>query len=127
VGRLNLAIVMTAAAACAVPAPVEAQVGDWRTYHRFDHNRPPSGGTYFADDYYRDGRYYRERRLVAADRVYRGRDGRYYCRRHDGTTALIIGSGIGRLIGGSINNGRSALLGTIISGTSGPAPDLRCR
>ena len=36
------------------------------------------------------------------DRVYRGNDGRYYCRRSDGTTGLLIGAGVGGLLGNTI-------------------------
>jgi len=117
----------------------QARNRDWRTYNRYDYNRPPPGGAYYADDYYRDGRYYRERRLSANDRIYRGRDGRYYCRRNDGTTGLIIGAGVGALIGNSIDGGRSSTLGTILGAVAGGAigrevdrdssrrRDLRCR
>lgn len=116
----------------------EARRDDWRTYNRYDYNRPPRGGYYYADDYYRDGRYYRERRLSHNDRIYRGRDGRYYCRRNDGTTGLIIGAGVGALIGNSLDNGRSSTFGTILGAVAGGAigreidrndgrRDLRCR
>ena len=117
----------------------QARARDWRTYNRYDYNRPPPGGAYYADDYYRDGRYYRERRLSSNDRIYRGRDGRYYCRRNDGTTGLIIGAGVGALIGNSIDGGRSSTLGTILGAVAGGAigrevdrdsgsrRDLRCR
>ena len=116
----------------------QARARDWRTYNRYDYNRPPPGGAYYADDYYRDGRYYRERRLAYNDRVYRGRDGRYYCRRNDGTTGLIIGAGAGALIGHAIDDGRSSTLGTILGAVAGGAigrevdrsssrNDLRCR
>ena len=112
----------------------QARRDDWRNYNRYDWNRPPSGGAYYADDYYRDGRYYRERRLSANDRIYRGRDGRYYCRRDDGTTGLIIGAGVGALIGNSIDDGRSSLLGTLIGAGAGAAigreierGNVRCR
>src|SRR3712207_9077394 len=46
---------------------------------------------YDAARYYRDGPNYSERRLGADDEVYRGSDGRYYCKRSDGTTGLVIG------------------------------------
>ncbi|HYN45750.1 MAG TPA: glycine zipper 2TM domain-containing protein [Allosphingosinicella sp.] len=115
-----------------------ARARDWRTYNRYDYDRPPAGGAYYADDYYRDGRYYRERQLTYNDRVYRGRDGRYYCRRNDGTTGLIIGAGAGALLGHAIDDGRSSTLGTIIGAVAGGAigreversssrDDLRCR
>jgi hypothetical protein len=112
----------------------QARRQDWRNYRRYDWNRPGPGGYYYADQYYRDGRYYRERRLSRYDRIYRGRDGRYYCRRSDGTTGLIIGAGIGALIGHSIDDGRSSLLGTLIGGAAGAAigrevdrGQVRCR
>jgi hypothetical protein len=51
---------------------------DWRQYRNYDWNRPARGQrAYYADDYYRDGRYYQERRLTRQDRIYRGRDGRW--------------------------------------------------
>jgi hypothetical protein len=112
----------------------QARNRDWRNYRRYDYNRPGAGGYYYADDYYRDGRYYRERRLTSRDRIYRGRDGRYYCRRSDGTTGLIIGAGVGALIGNSLDGGRSSLLGTLIGAGVGGAigreiqrGNVRCR
>ena len=116
----------------------QARNRDWRTYRRYDYNRyEPGYNTYYADDYYRDGRYYRERRLSYNDRIYRGRDGRYYCRRNDGTTGLIIGAGVGALIGHSLDGGRSSLLGTQLGAGAGAAigssidrnssRDIRCR
>lgn len=111
-----------------------ARARDWRTYQRYDWNRPPCGGRYYADDYYRDGRYYRERRLTRHDRIYRGRDGRYYCRRSDGTTGLIVGAAVGGLIGNALDDGRSSLLGTLVGAAAGGAlgreverGELRCR
>jgi hypothetical protein len=98
----------------------QARRQDWRTYRRYDYNRAPPGG-YYADDYYRSGRYYRERRLTYNDRIYRGRDGRYYCRRNDGTTGLIIGAGVGALVGNSLDGGRSSTLGTILGAVAGGA------
>jgi len=116
----------------------QARIRDWRQYNRYDYNRLPAGySTYYPDDFYRDGRYYRERRLSYNDRVYRGRDGRYYCRRNDGTTGLIVGAGVGALIGNALDGGRSSLLGTLLGAGAGAAigrevdrssrRDLRCR
>ena len=75
----------------------------------------PGWDRYYADRYYRDGRYYGERRWSSNDRIYLGSDGRYYCRRTDGTTGLIIGGAVGALLGNAIDNGRSSLLGTLIA------------
>lgn len=92
-------------------------------YAQFDYNRPdPSYGGYHADRYYReDGRRYRERRLSRNDRIYRGQDGRYYCRRNDGTTGLIVGGVAGGALGGAIAPGGSALLGAILGAAAGAA------
>ena len=115
-----------------------ARARDWRTWNRYDYNRPPAGGYYYADRYYRNDPSYSDRRLGPDDRIYAGRDGRYYCRRDDGTTGLIIGAGVGALIGNSLDNGRSSVLGTILGAAAGGAIgreidrnnnryDLRCR
>ncbi|OQW38625.1 MAG: hypothetical protein A4S12_12330 [Proteobacteria bacterium SG_bin5] len=76
---------------------------------------------YYADRYYRDGRQYRPRALSRNDRVYRGRDGRYYCRRNDGTTGLIVGGLGGGVLGNLIAPGGSKTLGTILGGLGGAA------
>jgi hypothetical protein len=109
---------------------------DWRDYSRYDYNRPDTryGRYYDASRYYRDGRYYPERRLTRGDRIYRGTDGRYYCRRSDGTTGLIIGAVAGGLIGNALDNGRSSTVGTLIGAGGGALigraidrGNLRCR
>jgi hypothetical protein len=108
---------------------------DWRQSRRYDWNRlEPGQRYYYADRYYRDGRYYRERRLTRHDRIYRGSNGRYYCRRSDGTTGLIVGAALGGLLGHAIDDGRSSLLGTLIGAGAGAAlgreierGQVRCR
>ncbi|RDV06128.1 glycine zipper 2TM domain-containing protein [Sphingorhabdus pulchriflava] len=92
----------------------------WQDYKRYDYNRyDPKYGGYQAERYYRDGRYYQQRRLTNNDRVYRGSNSRYYCRRNDGTTGLIIGAIGGGLLGRSIAPSRSKTLGAILGGTGG--------
>jgi len=104
----------------------------------YDYNRPdPAYGGYEADRYYRDGPNYRERRLSRNDRIYAGRDGRYYCRRNDGTTGLIVGGIAGGILGTAIAPGGSGLLGALLGGAAGAAGgqaidkggnrDVRCR
>lgn len=73
---------------------------------------------YDPSRYYRDGQY-EERVLANDDRVYRGSDGRYYCKRTDGTTGLIVGAGGGALLGNVIDGGRSRAVGTILGGVVG--------
>lgn len=107
---------------------------DWRRYSAYDYNRfEPGQRQYYADRYYRDGRYYSQRRLSYNDRIYRGQNGNYYCRRNDGTTGLIVGAGIGALLGNQINIGGSSTLRTIAGGALGAAlgqaitrGDVRC-
>jgi opacity protein-like surface antigen len=74
---------------------------------------------YDATRYYRDGPQYRERVLSAEDEVYRGSDGRYYCKRSDGTTGLIVGGAGGALLGNVIDGGRHRTAGTLIGGALG--------
>lgn len=101
---------------------------------RYD-DRNESG--YDASRYYRDGSGYQERTLAADDRVYRGTDGRYYCKRNDGTTGLIVGALGGGVLGNVIDGGHSrgvgTVLGAIAGGVAGRAvernnnPEVRCR
>lgn len=116
----------------------DMQTADYRTdWARYDYDRPdPSYGNYYADRYHRkDDRRYRERRMKREERVYRGQDGRYYCRRSDGTTGLIVGAIAGGALGNVIAPGGSELVGTILGaiggGVAGRAVDrsrdMRCR
>jgi len=52
-------------------------------------------------------------------RVWRGDDGRTYCRKRDGTTGLIIGGAAGALLGREIDGGRNRTLGTILGAAAG--------
>jgi hypothetical protein len=95
---------------------------DRREYRRFDYDRPdPRYGNYQADRYYYASSKYRSRRLHANDRIYRGQDNRYYCRRSDGTTGLIIGGLVGGLLGNAIAPGDSRTLGTLFGAGAGAA------
>lgn len=108
---------------------------DYRQFRNYDYNRlEPGQRAYYADNYYRGGNQYQERRLGANDRIYRGRNNQYYCRRSDGTTGLIVGGIAGGVLGNVIASGGSNTLGTIIGaiagGVGGRAIDrnnVRCR
>lgn len=92
---------------------------DVRRYTRYDYNRPePGQRRYYADRYYREGNY-RPRALGRNDRIYRGNDNRYYCRRNDGSTGLIVGGLAGGALGNVIAGGGSRLLGTLIGAGGG--------
>jgi hypothetical protein len=98
--------------------------------------REPYSTDYDAARYYRDDRRYAERRLAPDEEVFRGSDGRYYCKRNDGTTGLIIGGAGGALLGNVIDGGRNRAAGTLIGGALGALlgrsidqnnSDVRCR
>ncbi len=87
---------------------------DWR-YDRNGWNRPG----WAADRFYVDDRRYRPRYLGRNDAVWRGYDNRYYCRRSDGTTGLIVGGLAGGALGNVLAPGGSKLLGSLIGGGLG--------
>ena len=107
---------------------------DWERGRHYDWNRPdPRYGHYDPARYYHPGNY-RERRLTRYDRIYRGYDGRYYCRRSDGTTGLIVGGVLGGLLGNALSSGHSSTLATLLGagggallGRSIDRGNLRCR
>ena len=81
----------------ALPAPALA-------YGHYD------GGRY-SRYYDRDGNYHGP--------VWRGRDGRRYCRRSNGTTGLIVGAAGGALLGRAIDTRGSRATGTILGAAAG--------
>ena len=56
---------------------------------------------------------------AAQYRTWRGKDGRIYCRRPNGTTGLIVGGAVGALAGRAIDGGRNRTLGTIAGAAGG--------
>ncbi|MDQ8758117.1 glycine zipper 2TM domain-containing protein [Sphingosinicella sp. LHD-64] len=133
---MRIAIIAAAgAAALSAGCTTSGDDGGWQGYSAYDYNRPdPRYNGYYADRYYRDHPSYRERRLARGDRLYRGRDGRYYCRRSDGTTGLIVGGVAGGILGNIIAPGGSETIGTIIGAAAGAAigreverGEVRCR
>jgi hypothetical protein len=79
---------------------------------------------------YQDGKY-RERRLGRNDRIYRGRDGRAYCKRSDGTTGLVIGALGGGVLANLIGGGTLGTLagagGGALLGRSVDRGNVKCR
>lgn len=88
----------------------EAQHYDRRGYshynHRYDY-RP-----YRYDDRGYDRRNYRSQ-------VWQDRNGRYRCRRSDGTTGTVIGAIAGALLGRTVDSHGDRTLGTVIGGGAG--------
>jgi len=76
---LKSALALTLAAATVLPATaIDAQARDGRRYYTTDNGI----------------------------RYWRGEDGRYYCKRGNGTTGLLIGGAAGALIGREIDRNR---------------------
>lgn len=102
--KIILAAVMAAVALPAAPAL--ADPGHGRGWHR-------------GDSYDRYGRYREPRPIGANERVWRGRDGRYYCKRSNGTTGLIIGAAGGALVGRAIDTRGDRTMGTLLGAVGG--------
>ncbi|MGB7407359.1 MAG: glycine zipper 2TM domain-containing protein [Pontixanthobacter sp.] len=84
-----------------------------RHSHRYDR--------YDDDDdrrYSRRGRYYDEP-VYRDTRIWRDRDGRYRCRKEDGTTGLLIGGAVGGLIGNELAGRGDRTLGAILGAAGG--------
>lgn len=81
-----------------------------------------------------NGYYISPRRITRDSRIWKGRDGNYYCKRDNGTTGLVIGAGVGALAGhelaGNGDKTLGVLLGAAIGGVLGREIDrgsLQCR
>ncbi|HEY7900110.1 MAG TPA: glycine zipper 2TM domain-containing protein [Caulobacteraceae bacterium] len=104
-------------------------------YDRAGYDRGPGPDEQWdATHYYRDSDNYQERRMARDERIYRGSDGRYYCRRSDGTAGLIVGGIAGGVLGDVIAPGGSKTLGTVLGAIGGAAignavdrDNVRCR
>ena len=105
-------------AAPASYAPVAAyDDDDWDDYR--DYRRDRRDRRDWRDDR-RDRRdYQRERRLSHRDRVWRGDDGRYYCRRDNGTTGLVVGAIGGALLGRTVDRYGDRSVGTLLGAIGG--------
>lgn len=125
--------------AVAAPALIPVEATAQRDDHRRDDHREPRGGDrrwqgdrndWNPQDSYREGRY-RERRLSRNDRIYRGRDGRAYCRRSDGTTGLVIGALGGGVLANLVGGGTLGTLagagGGALLGRSVDRGNVKCR
>lgn len=106
--RFIIAATLAATTLGAVPALADPP--SWAPAH----GRRAHNGEY--DSY---GRYNEPRPLTNNDRVWRGRDGRYYCKRSNGTTGLVIGAVGGALVGRTIDTRGDRTLGTLLGAAGG--------
>jgi Glycine zipper 2TM domain len=123
---MRRSIFIVASAALLIPAtPALADASAWAPASSYQKGGDDSRVFQFDDDdgdrgrYDRNGRYREPRRLSRNDRIWRGEDGRYRCRRGNGTTGLIIGGAVGALIGREVDGGRDRTVGTILGAAGG--------
>jgi hypothetical protein len=130
----NHLIAAFVAIACTAPliAPAPATAQRYQQQQRQDHRWRGDRNDKNWDParHYRAGKY-RERRLGRNDRIYRGGDGRYYCKRNDGTTGLVIGGIAGGLLGNAIGGDTLGTLlgagGGALLGRSVDRGNVKCR
>jgi hypothetical protein len=121
-----LALAASGMAATAVPAAAAdfghhgyraAPTEDGWNKHRRDDRRWDRRGR--DDRYYRQSAYAYDEPVYRNTQVWRGQDGRTYCRKKNGTTGLIIGGAAGALLGREVDNRGSRTLGTILGAAAG--------
>lgn len=88
---------------------------DYRDDRRYRNDRR----SYEARPYYMGYDRYYGQPVRADTRVWRGNDGRYYCRRDNGTTGLLVGAGVGALLGHEVAGRGDRTLGAILGGAAG--------
>ena len=100
-----------------------AVFGDLNADHSRKHKKKYRNGrgydNYRGNDRYYNDRYYDGDRVSRNTRVWQGNDGRYYCRKDNGTTGLLIGAGVGALAGHEIAGRGDRTVGTILGGAVG--------
>lgn len=106
-GMLAASMPAMAAPASHTATSINTGVATAHQYGRYDRY----DGNYGRSTYDRG---YRDERVSRNTRVWRGNDGRTYCRRSDGTTGLLIGGAVGGLVGNSIAGRGDRTLGTIL-------------
>lgn len=120
-------LLAAAACACAAVLPLGGCTLYGDTYgesYASGFSAPPDT-PYYAERYYKADPRYPERRLGPKDAIYMGSDGRYYCKRPDGTSGLIVAGIDEGALANLIQPGHSRTLGSITS----PAIDrkkIRC-
>lgn len=117
--KLMLAAAMAATTVTGV-APIAtaaaiAQPGDRHDWRGGDNRWHGDRQDWNPEGDYRRGNY-RSRRMGRDDEIYRGRNGRYYCKRNDGTTGLVVGALGGGVAGNLLGGGT---LGTLLGAGGG--------
>ncbi len=105
-----------AAAAVALAVPTAPVMADDPPAHAKAYGKRAKDHARIYDD---RGRYYEPRRISRNDHMWRGNDGKYYCKRDNGTTGLVIGAGVGALAGSELAGRGDRTLGAIIGAVGG--------
>ncbi|MGD9665403.1 MAG: glycine zipper 2TM domain-containing protein [Novosphingobium sp.] len=103
------------------PSVVTAVSGShYHTGDSWNHSDRDRRGSRYRDrdDYRYQGRY-RGEPVYANTRIWRGRDGRYYCRKENGTTGLLIGAAVGGVIGHEVAGYGDRTLGVLLGAAGG--------
>ena len=101
-------VALTAPAYAGIAAPAKAG-----GFHQLDQ----SSGFHKKRKHHRH--YARDERIDADTRIWRDSDGRYRCKKDNGTTGLLIGGAVGGLAGHEIAGGGDMLLGTVLGAAGG--------
>jgi len=108
----KIAIAIAASAMVATSAPVLADP----PAHAPAHGKRAKDRASIYDS---SGRYYQPRHITRNSRMWKGEDGKYYCKRDNGTTGLVIGAGVGALAGHELAGRGDKLLGALLGGAAG--------
>jgi hypothetical protein len=131
----HLALIAAAGSLAAFAAPAQAAelpAAPSPIFAAYHDSAAPFGtiaASYDDDDWRdrRDRRRWRERdrdwdddrRYRGRDRYWQGRDGRWRCRRDDGTVGLLVGAGVGALLGREVDRRGDRTLGTVLGAVGG--------
>ena len=85
---------------------------------RWEHGRDRYRGDSRYDQGYYGPRTYQQP-YYNNNQTWRGNDGRYYCKKKNGTTGLIVGGAAGALLGRAIAGRGDNTLGTILGAAGG--------
>lgn len=130
---MRRSVLVASLAALVIPAAALADPPPWAPAHgRRAHDEARA---YDEARVYDSRGYYAEPRMISEDeRVWRGRDGRYHCRRANGTTGLVVGAAVGALVGHEVAGRGDRTLGTVLGAAGGALlgreidrGGLRCR
>lgn len=116
---MKILILSLAAFGLVVPTPVLADPPSWAQSYGY-HKEKKHKHRYRSNAYQRSEYNDRYAQPLQNDtRVWQGNDGRYYCKRDNGTTGLVVGGVVGGLVGHEVAGRGDRTLGTILGAAGG--------